>query len=139
MFALVTTTQQLSVAAELPIVGVGAAAGDWPSRITATVPEEDSDMTVRSVEVAVQLVLLLQMVNITGSTTAPKLLVAVTWPRRSKRIVIGYESPTSETKICVCDRCVKSTTLVSFARRTLSSSKSICAVKDDGPVKTRLA
>ena len=78
MFALVTTTQQLSVADELPIVGVGAAEGDWPSRITATVPEEDSDMTVRSVEVAVQLVLLLQMVNITGSTTAPKLLVAVT-------------------------------------------------------------
>ena len=77
MFALVTKTQQLIVALVLPMTGVGAAAGVCPSRITETVPEEERAMTVRVVDAAEQSVLL-QMVNITGSTTAPTPFVAVT-------------------------------------------------------------
>ena len=98
MFEFVISTQQLIVCALLLMDGVGAAAGDCPFRITDTVPDVERAMTVRSGEVGEQFVLM-QMVNITGLTIAPTPFVAVACPRWSKRIVIGYESPASETTI----------------------------------------
>ncbi len=63
----------------LLIAGVGAAEGVVPLRSTATVPDEERAITVRSGDVEEQSVLL-QIVN-TGLTGEFALSVAITCPR----------------------------------------------------------
>ena len=84
----VTTIQQLIVELVLPMAGVGTAEGDCPFLKTATVPEGERAITVRSGEVEEQPTPL-QMENIIGSITAPRLSVATACPRWLKRIVTG--------------------------------------------------
>ena len=72
----------------LLMFGVGLIVGDWPFRRIATVPDGESEMTVRSGELGEQFDAL-QTVNVMGLTSRPRLSVAVACPRWSKLIVTG--------------------------------------------------